>query len=101
LEERLKVKKAELKTAQDNRSKFAPKLRAVRDEIAHLKVCSLLSMSYCTYSQKLAGQLAKAVDEFNDEIKGIQSEPLPVDNSASRRDWEQNIEDVSKDIGMF
>jgi hypothetical protein len=39
LEERLKVKKVELKTAQDNRSKFAPKLRAVRDEIAHLKVC--------------------------------------------------------------
>jgi hypothetical protein len=43
--------------------------------------------------------IAKAIDDINDEIRSIQSEPLPVDQSASRRDWEQNIEDVTKDIG--
>lgn len=83
-EERLKVKKLDLKTATENRNRQAPKVKTLKDEVAH--------------QRKLALQLSKAIDEMNEDIKSIQSEPLPVDNSGSRKDWENNIAEVERDI---
>jgi hypothetical protein len=38
-EERLKVKRTELKTTAENRSKQAPRVKGLKDEIAHHRVC--------------------------------------------------------------
>lgn len=42
--------------------------------------------------------MSRAVDEYNDEIRSIQNEPLPADQTEAKKSWENSIEEINRDI---
>lgn len=42
--------------------------------------------------------MSRAVDEYNDEIRSIQNEPLPADQTEAKKSWEASIEEINRDI---
>jgi len=82
--ERLKEKEKEILAFKMELSKLMPKAQEAQNEV--------------TKNKKLLATLARAVDDYNDEIRSIQNEPLPADQTESKKSWESSIEDINKDI---
>jgi chromosome segregation ATPase len=82
--DRLKEKEKEMTGFKTELSKISPKAQDSQNEI--------------TKNKKLLGTLARAVDDYNDEIRGIQNEPLPADQTEAKKSWESSIEEINRDI---
>jgi chromosome segregation ATPase len=83
---RLKEKEKEMTALKSEMLKLTPKMQEASVERDK--------------SRKLLATLARAVDEYNEEINTIQNEPLPADQTESKRSWEASIEEINKDINV-
>lgn len=82
--ERYQEKEKEILGLQHQRSKTRFLSQDVETEIRRL--------------QNLKFKMSKNIDDCNDQIKEIQNEPLPVDQSELKKNWEQSIEEINRDI---
>jgi len=82
--ERLKEKEKEMTAIKVELNKLSPKAQEAQNEVAKNK--------------KLLATLARAIDDYNDEIRSIQNEPLPADQTEVKKSWESSIEEINRDI---